>query len=63
MLCFALVVDSCPGVVAELEGRPGVFISGIVKPALQGVKISITTEGGSNEQIITVETNTKGAYE
>eukprot|EP00057_Strongylocentrotus_purpuratus_P025423 XP_011679897.1 PREDICTED: nodal modulator 1 [Strongylocentrotus purpuratus] len=57
--------EKCPGVVAEFEGRPGVFITGQVTPPLSGVKVTITPTNpaeGSTDGAITQMTDNKGQY-
>ncbi|XP_072165899.1 BOS complex subunit NOMO3-like [Diadema setosum] len=58
--------ETCPGLVAEFEGRPGVFITGRVQPALSGVKVTITPTSEKEEQAtgqaITEVTDENGQY-
>ncbi|PVD27782.1 hypothetical protein C0Q70_12955 [Pomacea canaliculata] len=53
--------ESCPGEVASFVGRKGVFITGQVQPALEGVQISVTAEDGSMEPIV-LSTDASGKY-
>ena len=39
--------------VAEFEGKPGVFISGAIKPALSGVSITISVEDKAVSSLVT----------
>ncbi|XP_063960103.1 BOS complex subunit NOMO1-like isoform X2 [Lytechinus pictus] len=57
--------EKCPGVVAEFEGRPGVFITGQVTPPLSDVKVTITPTNraeGATEGALTQMTDQKGQY-
>ena len=53
--------DACPGSVAALVGRKGVFIEGSITPALEGVKVTVSATDGSMEDIHLV-TSSKGTY-
>jgi hypothetical protein len=46
--------------VVEIEGRPGVFISGVMTPKLAGVTITISTD--ATDKTVVVETDDKGTY-
>ncbi|XP_012945613.1 nodal modulator 1 [Aplysia californica] len=53
--------DDCPGTVAELTGRKGVFIEGSITPALEGVTVTVTAQDDSMEPIV-VTTQASGKY-
>jgi len=53
--------DTCAGLVAEFEGRQGVFITGKVNPPLADVAVSITPEGATSS-IITIQTTEAGSF-
>nr|KAG5688657.1 hypothetical protein BaRGS_017511 [Batillaria attramentaria] len=53
--------ESCPGEVASFVGRKGVFITGQVKPPLEGVQITVTAEDGSMEPVV-LTTEASGKY-
>ncbi|XP_048249948.1 nodal modulator 1-like [Haliotis rufescens] len=56
-----IIGDLCPGEVAVFEGKRGVFILGQVKPALEGVKISVTAQDGSIDTIV-LHTEASGKF-
>nr|KAG5708736.1 hypothetical protein BaRGS_034953 [Batillaria attramentaria] len=49
------------GEVASFVGRKGVFITGQVKPPLEGVQITVTAEDGSMEPVV-LTTEASGKY-
>ena len=53
--------ESCPGEVASFVGRKGVFMVGEVKPPLEGVTITVTSEDGAMEPVVLV-TEANGKY-
>jgi hypothetical protein len=53
--------DTCAGEVAKFIGKRGVFVSGRVKPAIEGVSITVTTVGAESEYV-SIETDKKGEF-
>ena len=57
----AVLGDTCAGEVAKFIGKRGVFVSGRVKPAIEGVSITVTTVGAESEYV-SIETDKKGEF-
>ncbi|TRZ04195.1 hypothetical protein DNTS_011991 [Danionella cerebrum] len=53
--------ENCPGLMVEITGRAGLFLTGQVHPTLEGVEISIK-ESGAAASLVTVLTDQTGAY-
>ena len=53
--------DSCPGVVANFEGKQGVFISGQILPTLADVSVTITDQRNA-DLTITMVTDAQGTF-
>lgn len=53
------MTDACPGVTLEFEARKGVFITGRVEPALEGVLVKITA---GEDKKIELTTDASGSY-
>ncbi|KAK0042403.1 nodal modulator 1 [Biomphalaria pfeifferi] len=53
--------EACPGVIADLIGRKGVFIYGSIKPPLSGVTVTVSDEEGSMAPIV-ITTDATGKY-
>ena len=60
-----MLIESCPGAMAEFEGNEGIFIQGEITPPFAdvAVTIKILAQGDSQpEKIMEVFTDNKGAY-
>ncbi|CAL1545393.1 unnamed protein product [Lymnaea stagnalis] len=53
--------EACPGVIADLIGRKGVFIQGTISPPLNGVTVTVTDKDGAMAPIV-LSTDTNGKY-
>lgn len=60
ILLFLIFLESCPGKLIEIHGKPGLFLEGQIHPELEGVEIVISEKGASSP-LITVFTDDKGA--
>ncbi|ELT93278.1 hypothetical protein CAPTEDRAFT_179513 [Capitella teleta] len=58
---MTIMGDACPGDVDEIIGKRGVFIDGLVTPALADVAVTIAAKG-SEDNKIEVTSDAKGSY-
>ncbi|XP_041372550.1 nodal modulator 1-like [Gigantopelta aegis] len=58
-LTVTIMGDACPGEVATSQGKRGVFITGEVKPALEGVTITVTANSSAKPTVFTTDSSGK----
>lgn len=53
--------NACPPALPVVEARPGLFLKGVVSPAVEGVNIQVF-DGEGSEPVMTITTNKNGQY-
>ena len=58
---YISITESCPGELLSFTGQRGLFVEGLVRPPLAGVKVTVVEASGKMEPVV-METEESGTF-